>query len=85
MAFGVPTVTDDKAGFGQWVLDNFENGIDRCGVSVEARTDSNYIDARNRIVADAVAYEAEDSNGRMHARNMALSPTAAKSWTGNSS
>ena len=24
VAFGVPTVTDDKAGFGQWVLDNFE-------------------------------------------------------------
>ncbi len=80
VAFGVPTVTDDKAGFGQWVLDNFENGIDRCGVSVEARTDSNYIDARNRIVADAVAYEAEDSNGRMHARNMAFLTAAKADW-----
>lgn len=80
VAFGVPTVTDDKAGFGQWVLDNFENGIDRCGVSVEARTDSNYIDVRNRIVADAVAYEAEDSNGRMHARNMAFLTAAKADW-----
>ena len=26
VAFGVPTITDDKAGFGQWVLDNFQTG-----------------------------------------------------------
>ena len=44
------------------------------------RTDSNYIDARNRIVADAVAYEAEDSNGRMHARNMAFLTAAKADW-----
>lgn len=80
VAFGVPTVTDDKAGFGQWALDNFENGIDSCGVAVEPRTDSNYIDARNRIVGDALAYEAEDANGRRQARNMAFLTAAKADW-----
>ena len=80
VAFGVPTVTDDKAGFGQWVIDNFENGIDSCGVAVEPRTDSNYIDARNRIVGDALAYEAEDANGRRQARNMAFLTAAKADW-----
>ena len=40
IAFGVPTVTTDLAGFGQWIKDNFEN--ESCGVSVIHRTDSNY-------------------------------------------
>lgn len=39
-AFGVPTVTTDLSGFGQWVKDNFEDG--KCGVRVIHRTDSNY-------------------------------------------
>lgn len=39
-AFGVPTVTTDLSGFGQWVKDNFEN--EKCGVRVIHRTDSNY-------------------------------------------
>ncbi len=40
IAFGVPTVTTDLAGFGQWIKDNFEN--EKCGTSVIHRSDSNY-------------------------------------------
>lgn len=40
IAFGVPTLTTDLAGFGQWIKDNFEN--ETCGVNVIHRTDSNY-------------------------------------------
>ena len=40
IAFGVPTITTDLAGFGQWIKDNFEN--EKCGVKVIHRTDSNY-------------------------------------------
>lgn len=40
IAFGVPTITTDLAGFGQWVKDNFEE--DKCGVTVIHRNDSNY-------------------------------------------
>ena len=41
IAFGVPTVSSDKAGFGQWVLSTF-GGSASTGVEVIARTDSNY-------------------------------------------
>ena len=42
VAFGVPTVTTSLSGFGRWVLDNFRNDFDACGVEVVNRTDSNY-------------------------------------------
>lgn len=40
VAFGVPTITTDLAGFGQWVKDEY--GDKECGVKVLHRTDSNY-------------------------------------------
>ncbi len=80
VAFGVPTVTDDKAGFGQWVLDNFENEIASCGVKVVERTDSNYLQVRDEIAAASIAYEESDSNLRVHARNMAFLTAARADW-----
>lgn len=51
IAFGVPTVTTDLAGFGMWVLENFSPAsFSTCGVDVLHRTDSNYDDVKNRIV-----------------------------------
>ena len=44
IAFGVPTITSDKSGFGQWILSNFINSFESCGVKVIGRTDSNYMD-----------------------------------------
>lgn len=49
IAFGVPTVTSDKSGFGQWILQNFKNSILACGVGVVERTDSNYGVAASEI------------------------------------
>ena len=40
VAFGVPTITTDLAGFGLWVKDEY--GDKECGVKVLHRTDSNY-------------------------------------------
>lgn len=80
VAFGVPTVTDNKAGFGQWVLDNFKNGIDSCGVKVVERNDSDYFYSRDEIVSATLAYEAADANTRLHARNMAFLTSAKTDW-----
>lgn len=80
VAFGVPTVTDNKAGFGQWVLDNFINGIDSCGVTVVERSDSGYEQTRDEIAGAAIAYEEEDANARLHARNMAFLTSAKTDW-----
>lgn len=80
VAFGVPTVTDNKAGFGQWVLDNFVNGVDACGVDVVERSDSGYDTTRDEIASAACAYEVEDAAGRQHARNMAFLTAAKTDW-----
>lgn len=42
IAFGVPTITTDLAGFGQWIMSDCSNGFDKSGVEVVSRTDSNY-------------------------------------------
>lgn len=80
VAFGVPTVTDDKAGFGQWVLDNFTNGIRNCGVQVVERNDSTYFPTRDAIVNAVLEYEDADPSVRLHARNMAFLTAAKTDW-----
>lgn len=80
VAFGVPTITDDKAGFGRWVLENFTNGIAECGVDVVERGDSDYIPARDKIAEVALFYESCDTTKRMQARNKAFLTAAKADW-----
>ena len=80
VAFGVPTVTDNKAGFGQWVLDNFTNGLNNCGVEVVERNDADYAQACGKIAAAALEYEAEDATSRLQACNMAFLTSAKTDW-----
>ena len=53
-AFGVPTITTDLAGFGQWVLDTQGDDSDKCGVKVLHRTDSNYADTVQAIASSLI-------------------------------
>lgn len=80
VAFGVPTITDNKAGFGQWVLDNCSTGIERCGVEVVNRDDTNYNEACHAIADTAISYLLTDANGRLQARNMAFLTSAKCDW-----
>lgn len=80
VAFGVPTVTDDKAGFGRWVLDNFTNGFEHCGVEVVARTDSNYSEARDIISSTVANYGNGDTIVRKAARNKAFMTATRADW-----
>ncbi|MDE6296844.1 MAG: glycosyltransferase [Muribaculaceae bacterium] len=80
VAFGVPTITDDKAGFGQWVADNFNPTLKSCGVVVIPRTDSNYNEAREKIASRAVAYMRETPAGRSEARHAAFLTAAKADW-----
>lgn len=79
-AFGVPTVTTDKAGFGQWVLDNFKNGLRQCGVYVVSREDSNYVESRDAIADAAAAYYQESSIARSEARHAAFLTAEKADW-----
>ncbi|MCM1369408.1 MAG: glycogen/starch synthase [Candidatus Amulumruptor caecigallinarius] len=80
VAFGVPTVTDDKAGFGQWVLDNFSNGLLSCGVKVVERNDSDYDRTCGEIVESTLNYVEADQKKRLKARNMAFLTSAKADW-----
>ncbi|MCM1291515.1 MAG: glycosyltransferase [Prevotella sp.] len=42
IAFGIPTLTTDKSGFGMWIENNTSNDLSSCGVKVIPRSDSNY-------------------------------------------
>ena len=80
MAFGVPTITDDKAGVGQWVLDNFTHGIANCGVDVVNRTETHYPEACQIISQQALNYMTGDSNMLLKARNLAFLTAAKADW-----
>lgn len=56
IAFGVPTITTDKSGFGQWILLNFINSIVSCGVKVIGRSDSNYTEAAEAIACELISF-----------------------------
>ncbi len=79
-AFGVPTVTTDKAGFGQWVLDSFRNGLRQCGVFVTEREDSNYSDSCNVIAEAAAGYYKETPVARSEARHAAFLTAEKADW-----
>ena len=81
VAFGVPTVTTDLAGFGLWVDEACEPGFATSGVSVVHRDDSNYAAARDAIVKDLETLIAAPAK-EMTAYRKAASETARKAqWT----
>ncbi len=79
-AFGVPTVTTDKAGFGQWVLDNFKNGLSNCGVYVVSREDSNYFGSQESIASAAFDYSTATPVVRSAARHAAFLTAEKADW-----
>lgn len=70
VAFGVPTITTNLAGFGQWVLDNFGSDPATSGVTVLHRTDSNYGETVHALAAELMRYyhmPAKDLTARIKA------------------
>lgn len=80
VAFGVPTVTTDKSGFGQWILSHFENDILSCGVKVVARTDSNYQQAAEDISLQLVNYQGLTAPERTKASKAATATSKKADW-----
>lgn len=77
-AFGVPTITTDLSGFGQWVKDNFEE--DKCGVKVIHRNDSNY-DELVHSIEEAMKQTYElDSASVKKTRNSVRKTAKEASW-----
>ena len=81
VAFGVPTITTNLAGFGQWVLDNRGGNAKKSGVRVISRTDSNYSDAVDAIAGSMMnVYMMADTEMR-RIRTHARGTGRLASWT----
>ncbi|MDE6804313.1 MAG: glycosyl transferase, partial [Muribaculaceae bacterium] len=79
-AFGVPTVTSDKSGFGQWISGNFDDDIYACGVKVIARTDSNYEIAAEAIACQIATQRDATAAEIAEAREAAVATAAKADW-----
>ena len=80
IAFGIPTVTTDKSGFGQWILSNFVNSLLACGVKVVGRTDSNFSEAAVEIARQINKYAMMSLPERGDARKAAASTAQKADW-----
>ena len=79
-AFGVPTITTDLAGFGQWVLDSFGDDSDKTGIKVLHRTDSNYSDIVQAIASSLINLYVMDAKQVLTVRRGARSTSKVASW-----
>ena len=79
-AFGVPTITTDLAGFGQWVLDRFGDDSDRYGVKVLHRTDSNYEETFRAIAMSLMNLYVMSDKVNRAIRNANRTTSKAASW-----
>ena len=80
IAFGVPTVSTDKAGFGQWILGNTPDTFAADGAHVVNRTDSNYTQARDEIAADILRLSSLSSATLKKYRAAAARTAALADW-----
>ena len=80
IAFGIPTITSDKSGFGQWILSENENSILKSGVGVVERTDSNYESASISIARLIEEYSSISEDKRIQAQWSAYTTAEKADW-----
>ncbi|MDE7125661.1 MAG: glycosyl transferase, partial [Muribaculaceae bacterium] len=81
VAFGVPTVTTTLSGFGQWVLGQYENGAECCGVDVIPRSDFNYDSVKEQIASDLRNMVDATDQQRTTASKAAMATAQAAAWS----
>ncbi|MCM1153048.1 MAG: glycogen/starch synthase [Muribaculum sp.] len=80
IAFGVPTVTTDKAGFGQWALDTVDNSLEKSGVKVVERNDNDYLLAKQEIAGSLREYYLLNTVKTRNARKAAKKTASLADW-----
>ncbi len=81
MAFHVPTVTTDLAGFGRWVLDVQGDRPIGSGVRVLHRTDDNYFQLTDNLVDTILEYVDMSGTAVRNARLKAAALVSQASWS----
>lgn len=77
-AFAVPTVTADRAGFGQWVMEKHPEG--HAGVQVINRLDDNYDKARGKLTDFLNQFTSWSDNERTHRSAEARAIAEEATW-----
>lgn len=80
IAFGIPTVTTDKAGFGEWVKASDLNSLEENGVAVISRNDSNYQDNVEEIVSLLQGYMKASKKVVNKSRKGAVATAGKAEW-----
>ncbi len=80
IAFGVPTVTTSLSGFGRWVLANFDNSVEKTGVRVVPRGDSDYDGTRDAIAVTLKNLIGADAKTSTAISEAARSTSKAAAW-----
>ncbi|MDE5793562.1 MAG: glycosyltransferase [Muribaculaceae bacterium] len=88
IAFGVPTVTTDKSGFGQWVesdvacqkIDSPIESLTKSGVVVAPRNDNSYWDTVKAIAHTIEAFSGADKKTVEACSNAASATAALADW-----
>lgn len=80
IAFSVPTVTTNKAGFGQWIENNFPNEIEISGVKVLDREDTNYLSNASEIAKEIGNYASFDDQQIKSSRDAAYNTSRKADW-----
>lgn len=77
VAFGIPTITTQLSGFGQWVLSHEANTLTKTGVKVLQRYDNNFISTSQQL-ADAIVEMSKMSKKDKNTINRAATKLAAE-------
>lgn len=79
VAFGVPTVTTNLSGFGQWIIMESEPSFNISGVEIVNRTDSNYREAVESLAGKVETLVSADTTlkSRISKASMATAEKAA--------
>ena len=80
VAMGVPTITTNLAGFGQWVEKELGNNEKKTGVKVIHRNDSNYDEALEQIVDATVAINNMTNREHDSLRRAAKATSKQATW-----
>lgn len=80
IAFGVPTITTDLSGFGQWVLDTKGENCGQSGVHVIHRDDSNYHDTVHTIAQSIIRFYEHDAKKVREIVRNARATAAQADW-----
>ncbi len=81
IAFGVPTITTSLSGFGQWVLETFDDQFDDCGVNVIDRNDSNYESVAYSIAGSLKFLLQADPDQRADISAKAIAASDKAAWS----